>query len=625
MKKLLTLLSALIILNLLIIKPIYAQLPNDIKVTIDGEEVEFDVPPTIINGRTLVPVRAIFETLGAKVKWDGETRTVIGTKGDISINLQIDNTNVMVNDKIIELDVPATIIDGRTLVPARFVADSLGAQVGWNGETRTVIITTYNKITNGEYITNLVKMLEWDIAEETDEKTEELTTKKALEIAIQHGLPIDRDIKCSKFITKEEVELMFIRAMGFDTLTNKITYLENPLKDKVAENHIQEIILDMYKKIKEPLNEMHGFYAIRSYSQRDLIEDFNAVSYGWSCLEFNEEKQKVQLKTDKTKNNAFYLPNGFEEVIEIANDNNVSINLMVFASNQSNKSEDNVGLVERIITSPEIRKDVISQIVKSVNKLKYKSKTISFDGVVIDFEQIKDIELANHFNTFLNELKMELDKNHKKLHVAVQPGYYYKGYDYKTIGQIADKVILMAHDYYVNDVEKLIKSNVEENFYDIKNPLTPIENIYNEGFDVYNALKEITNKNTGIKDKNKIMLQLSFDAVQIQKDSKGNIEFFSPTYEQIKDRLLNEETQDSLEMKYDKASENPYFTYFDEGSNKQNIIWYEDTRSVLTKVNLAKLFCIKNISIWRLGNIPDYDKDLFLNIWEQTLNLQEGK
>jgi spore germination protein YaaH len=605
MKKLLILLSALIILNLLVIQSIYAQQKNDIKVTIDGEEIVFDVPPTIVNGRTLIPVRAIFETLGAKVEWDNETFTVTGTKGDISINLQINNTNALVNDKIIKLDVPATVINGRTLVPARFVADSFGAEVDWDSKTSTVIITTYNKITKGEYIANLVKLLDWNIEEE-------FTVEEAVEIAMQHGLPIDKKIKYSKFITKEEAELMFIRALGYNTLTNEITYLNKPLDDKTAENRVQELILDMYRKVKQPLDQIHGFYAISSYLQKDLIPDLDTISFGWSYLEFNEEKEKVELKTDKTESNSFYLPKGFEEVVKIAKDNDVSINLMVFASDNFKKAKDDIGLVERIITNPQIRKDVISQIVNKLDSIGYKDQTISFDGVAIDFEEIKDRELASCFNIFLEELKTELDKNNKKLYVAVHPGYYYKGYDYKIIGEIADKVIIMAHDYHVNEVEKLAG---------LKNPLTPIQNTYNEDFDIYNGLKEISNGVTGIKDKDKIMLQLSFDAVQLKKDTEGNIELYNPTYEQIRNRLLSEETKDSLDMKYDKVYENPYFTYYDKESNEENIIWYEDARSILTKINLAKLFGIKNISIWRLGNIPNYDEDfIFLDVWKKILS-----
>lgn len=106
------------------------------------KELEFDVEPTVINGRTVLPVRTIFEALGLGVGWDESTRTITGTKDDLVIILQIDNKEAKVNDKVMMLDVPATIIDGRTVVLVRFVAEATGADVEWDGSTRTLVIDT---------------------------------------------------------------------------------------------------------------------------------------------------------------------------------------------------------------------------------------------------------------------------------------------------------------------------------------------------------------------------------------------------------------------------------------------------------------------------------------------------
>lgn len=111
-----------------------------IQLNINDSYVNLDVPPVIINNRTMVPVRAIFETLGASVQWDPKTRTVTGNKDSINILLTVDNKLAKVNGKTVVLDVPATVIDGRTMVPTRFIAENLGNQVEWNAQTRTVII-----------------------------------------------------------------------------------------------------------------------------------------------------------------------------------------------------------------------------------------------------------------------------------------------------------------------------------------------------------------------------------------------------------------------------------------------------------------------------------------------------
>ena len=99
-----------------------------------------DIAPTIVNGRTLVPFRTIFEELGFNINWNGATKSITATRQGTTINLQIDNIKASVNGKTVELDVPPTIKEDRTLVPLRFVAESSGAFVDWNGEKKTIAI-----------------------------------------------------------------------------------------------------------------------------------------------------------------------------------------------------------------------------------------------------------------------------------------------------------------------------------------------------------------------------------------------------------------------------------------------------------------------------------------------------
>ena len=113
-----------------------------VTVMVDGEYVKFDVQPTIIEGRTLVPVRAIFEALGAEVDWNGDTRTAVSSKGDTKVSVQIDNNVMKVNDADVVLDVPAQLIDNRTLVPVRAISEAYDCYVDWNGDKRTVIVVS---------------------------------------------------------------------------------------------------------------------------------------------------------------------------------------------------------------------------------------------------------------------------------------------------------------------------------------------------------------------------------------------------------------------------------------------------------------------------------------------------
>lgn len=115
--------------------------PAVIKVMVNGEKVLFDVLPTISEGRTLVPLRAIFEALGASVSWDGATQTVTADRDGVQIVLTIGASQFTVGSETKSLDVPAQIVDGRTLVPARAVAEAFGCSVDWDGANSAVIIT----------------------------------------------------------------------------------------------------------------------------------------------------------------------------------------------------------------------------------------------------------------------------------------------------------------------------------------------------------------------------------------------------------------------------------------------------------------------------------------------------
>jgi N-acetylmuramoyl-L-alanine amidase len=111
-------------------------------VYLNGKKLNFDVEPIIENGRTMVPLRAIFEALGAQVDWDNDTRTVTAIKDDTTVVLPIGSTKPTVNGKEWPLDVPAKISQNRTLAPVRFVGEAFGSSVGWDAVARTVSISS---------------------------------------------------------------------------------------------------------------------------------------------------------------------------------------------------------------------------------------------------------------------------------------------------------------------------------------------------------------------------------------------------------------------------------------------------------------------------------------------------
>ncbi len=110
------------------------------RVLLDGKKLTFDVEPVNRSGRLLVPMRAIFEGLGAEVSWDGAARTASAVLGGRSVSVTIGSTAAVVNGRAATLDVPAEIVSARTLVPLRFVMTALGADVEYIANERLVAI-----------------------------------------------------------------------------------------------------------------------------------------------------------------------------------------------------------------------------------------------------------------------------------------------------------------------------------------------------------------------------------------------------------------------------------------------------------------------------------------------------
>ncbi|KRE52128.1 copper amine oxidase N-terminal domain-containing protein [Paenibacillus sp. Soil724D2] len=107
---------------------------------VNGEEPTLEVNPFIKDGSTLVPFRAISESLKAEVTWNAEERSVTVTRGGITVKLFIDSTKATVDGKEVTLEVPASIVEGNTVVPVRFISEALKATVKWEEETKSVVI-----------------------------------------------------------------------------------------------------------------------------------------------------------------------------------------------------------------------------------------------------------------------------------------------------------------------------------------------------------------------------------------------------------------------------------------------------------------------------------------------------
>ena len=262
---------------------------------------------------------------------------------------------------------------------------------------------------------------------------------------------------------------------------------------------------------------------------------------------------------------------------------------------------------QSIINNTNLRNKAVDIIADAINNgISVDDEKIIFDGVLIDFETLSGSDTKVNFNNFLKSLRGKLGD--KLIFTAVHPQRnvkYYDGYDFKEIGKVSDKVILMAHDYNA----KILNNTEMENNINTT-PLAPID-------EIYYALKYITDSNSGVEDKEKIVLQISFGSAQWK--SKNNIIIhnkpYTPTYDSIYKRMATDT------IKYSKTLESPYIEYYNSEDETDNIIWYEDRRSVEAKVNLSKLFNVNNLSIWRLGLVPDKNEH-FMNVKDYLINIK---
>lgn len=119
------------------------QAQQSINVTVDGDVVAFGGQrPVEQFGTVLVPLRGVFEKLGATVAYDGNTKTILAVRGETNVSLRLGSRDAEVDGVTRTLSVPAQAINGTTLVPLRFVSEALGAQVNWQAASRTVIVST---------------------------------------------------------------------------------------------------------------------------------------------------------------------------------------------------------------------------------------------------------------------------------------------------------------------------------------------------------------------------------------------------------------------------------------------------------------------------------------------------
>ena len=486
-------------------------------------------------------------------------------------------------------------------------------------------------VTRAQFVSMLVRMFGWQQAQGvsySDVDPSAWYYNDVMTASAMGALGNENSFRPNDNITREEIAVMLVRALGYDELAKEFSDTYLPFNDVSSNKGYISLAYDFgivsgktanlfdpygtalreeaaammmrcYNKYNSYLDFVHGFYAFSSYSQKEMASKMDAVSFGWSRMEYSDD-EGVVVNTTAANDNEWSVPEGYTDIAEYLNDNSVNTNLNIYMS--ASESDD----AEIILRSEESRKEAVDVIIEELtvdyNQLGYNP----YDGVTIDFENLRG-NMRDNFTEFLRELNQELDLIGKKLYVTVQPNMknstYFDGYDFKAIGEIADKVILMAYDYNA----KIIPQDVMDSGF-TTTPVTPFD-------EVYYALKTITDDITGVADKNKVVLGISMSNIgwtvvdgQIT-NSRGN----TYSYSEIADMI-----DDGAEVKYSDKYKNPYLIY--DSDDGKEIVWYENSRSIADKVKLAEMLGVSGISVWRLGLIPQESGEL--DIWNGIMNLK---
>lgn len=453
-----------------------------------------------------------------------------------------------------------------------------------------------------------------------------------IESALQHGaVESGGAFRPDASITREEMAVMLMRALDYDQLASSMAGTALPFSDIAAKaanrgyialayrfgiiNGVKQddgtyrffpdqpsnreiaaaMLVRVYERYTAKIDWLHAFYAFGSYSQIGLTAQMDAVSLGWARLDV-DPLSGPYLNQTTAGGNEWNLPSGAALATDTFKANGTPYNLSVFSSTSDalTLSDGTVtNDLAAILENEASRAQAVATIAAAVGP---------YNGVTIDFEGLRE-DKREAFTSFMTALHAALPAD-KALWVAVQPPDWYKGFDYRALGELCDKVILMAHDYKDRSTPVVGSSSTN-------NPVTPFPQ-------VANALAAITDPDTGVRDKSKIVLAVAIDSAGYQINADGKIAaatLYSPSVDTLTNRLR----QADAVRGWSDVYRNPYLTYTgDDGFTYR--VWYEDAQSVMEKVQLAAMFGVTGVSLWRLGNIPTLsDPALDYDVWSALL------
>lgn len=335
----------------------------------------------------------------------------------------------------------------------------------------------------------------------------------------------------------------------------------------------------------QQLTWLHGFYAISSYDQLSLADKLDAVSLGWARMSFDGERGPW-VNTTPADGNGWVVPEGSGKVLDALAEKGVDYPLSVFTSlqNKTTLPDGSEGSVLTAVISEPYRAQAVDALVAASE---------GYTGLTVDFEGLFSSGDRADFTAFMTLLRDKLPAD-KTLYVAVPPDAWYHGYDYRALGELCDKVILMAHDYQWQSVPAGAVGTE-----DTYTPLAPLPQ-------VKRALQSITDADTGVADVSKVALAVSFATVGVEVEEEADLlksdKLYNPGVQTLAKRLA----QADAEPGWDAWSASAYVFYHDEAGHRYKV-WYESPESVRAKIEAALEYGVTGLSLWRLGVVPDFE------------------
>lgn len=488
-------------------------------------------------------------------------------------------------------------------------------------------------ITKAEFATILCQMFGWELLKPTAPTFTDVAASQWYYTYVETALANNVVDKTATFspnqpILREDMAAMLVRALGYNTLAGKAAQYGHPFKDvtekagyitiaydigmikgtsattfapkaTATREEAATMLVQVYEKYIGEINWVHAFYALKSYSQLGLTTQMDAVSAGWSRMSYSTTTG-AYLNTTGQNNNEWQLPSGYELVTGFLDTNRKPLNLSVYLDTSVTFTQadgTSTNTARAILLDPAQRKQAVQAILNELTRTYDLIGKNPYSGVTIDFEGFRGAEMKAGYNTFLEELDGGLATIGKNLTVMVQSAVwnsaYFDGYDYRTIGRLADRMILMAHDYQPTNLRGFEGTTFHRNA-----ALTPIEQ-------VYYSLRVVTDPVTGVaaQDRNKLALAISFTNMA-WKTQNGLLSSPTPLKPETASVYVRM-TSPGTVRGYSELYRNPYLTYTTE-TGEEIFLWYEDARSAVDKLALAKLFGIRGVSLWRLGQVPAY-------------------